>query len=145
MIPIPFAWPRPLQLPAPKPPAAVHRVVKARRAVEGVPRLFWTCSSLRQLWIRNGGNPRYANIAAAEGYAEARGYAYGPAATDEDKNGEGVDEGIWQINTKFWPGLATYNANGNARAAIIISHDGTDWSAWVSYQRGYYHGKCGYP
>ena len=38
--------------------------------------------------------------------------------------------------------LSTFDAYGNARAAVLISADGADWSPWVTWQTGAYAGKC---
>ena len=61
-------------------------------------------------------------------------------ATNWNTNGT-VDRGLWQINS-IWGGLSTYDAAGNARAAVQISHDGADWRPWTTYQTGAYAGKC---
>jgi hypothetical protein len=84
------------------------------------------CRQLEALW-------ESAEIATAE----SSGQQY---ATDDDGNGT-TDEGYWQINTSHGS-LATYDAYGNARAAVLISDDGTDWSPWVTYQTGAYAGQC---
>jgi hypothetical protein len=39
-------------------------------------------------------------------------------------------------------GPATYNPYGNARSAIILSDDGTNWSPWTTYTHGLYIGRC---
>ena len=51
-------------------------------------------------------------------------------------------EGYWQILPSAHPGLATYDALGNARAAVEISDDGTNWSPWVTYATGAHEGQC---
>ena len=51
------------------------------------------------------------------------------------------DFGYWQINASNGS-LATYNALGNARSAIILSDDGTNWSPWTTYTAGLYVGRC---
>jgi len=92
-----------------------------------------TESQLAQLWIDAGGNPAYAHIASAIAMAESSGRQY---AADYDSNGS-VDRGYWQINS-CWGYLSTFDALGNAKAAIYISHDGTDWYPWVTYTSGAY-------
>lgn len=91
-----------------------------------------SCSGLENLWTAAGGNPGSAFIAAEIAMAESGGqqYATGPAG----------EEGYWQINPIN--GDATYNAIGNAQAAIHISGNGTDWSAWTTYTQGLYQGRC---
>jgi len=95
------------------------------------------CSQLEALWDSAGGNPGDAFMAAEIATAESGGEQY---ATDNDGDGT-TDEGYWQINTSHG-GLATYDPYGNARAAVIISGDGTDWEPWVTYQTGAYAGQC---
>jgi LysM repeat protein len=91
------------------------------------------CSGLESLWDSAGGNPGAAFIAAEIAMAESGGqqFATGP-------NGE---EGYWQINPVNGS-LATYNAYGNARAAIILSGNGANWSPWTTYTSGAYIGRC---
>jgi len=95
------------------------------------------CWQLEALWESAGGNPADAFMAAEIATAESGGQQY---ATDSDGNGT-TDEGYWQINTSHGD-LATYDPYGNARAAVIISADGTDWEPWVTYQTGVYAGQC---
>jgi Lysozyme like domain len=95
------------------------------------------CRQLEALWESAGGSPSAAFMAAEIATAESSGQQY---ATDDDGNGT-TDEGYWQINTSHGS-LATYAAYGNARAAVLISDDGTDWSPWVTYQTGAYAGQC---
>lgn len=92
-----------------------------------------SCSGLEQLWDDAGGNPNAAFMAAEIAEAESGGnqYATGP-------NGE---EGYWQINPVNGS-LATYNALGNAHSAIVLSYDGTNWTAWTTYLTGAYQGRC---
>lgn len=92
-----------------------------------------SCSGLENLWISAGGNPGAAFMAAEIAEAESGGeqYATGP-------NGE---QGYWQINPVNGS-LATYDAIGNAKSAIILSYDGTNWNAWTTYLTGAYIGRC---
>lgn len=92
------------------------------------------CTALEQLWEDAGGNPSEAFMAAEIAMAESGGSQYAHSPTD--------DYGYWQINASNGS-LATYDAYGNARSAVIISHDGTDWYPWTTYTSGAYQGKCG--
>jgi LysM repeat protein len=112
-------------------PAAVRQ---AAPSIEGG-RL--SCSGLQQLWDSAGGDPSRSFMAAEIAEAESGGSQY---ATHDDSNGS-VDEGYWQINTVNGA-YATYNALGNAESAVALSHDGTDWEPWVTYQTGAYSGLC---
>ena len=68
-------------------------------------------------------------MAAEIAMAESGGNQYALSPTD--------DFGYWQINASNGS-LATYNALGNARSAIILSDDGTNWSPWTTYTAGLY-------
>jgi hypothetical protein len=91
------------------------------------------CSQLENLWDENGGNPNAAFTAAEIAMAESSGeqYATGPFG----------ERGYWQINP-VWGSLSSYDPNTNAHAAIVISYDGTNWSAWTTYVTGQYEGQC---
>ena len=95
------------------------------------------CAQLEALWRAAGGSSGEELMAAKIAMAESGGRQY---ATDADGNGT-VDKGYWQINTVHGA-LATYNALGNAKAAVIISVNGTDWGPWVTYQTGAYEDEC---
>jgi Lysozyme like domain len=92
-----------------------------------------SCSGLESLWDSAGGNPDSAFMAAEIAMAESGGNQYAISPTD--------DYGYWQINGSHGA-LATLDAYGNARAAIIISNNGTDWSPWTTYTSGAYYGRC---
>jgi hypothetical protein len=96
-----------------------------------------SCSRLEALWESAGGSPGTAFMAAEIATAESSGRQY---ATDNDGNGT-VDRGYWQINS-IHGALSTYDPAGNARAAIELSGDGTNWSPWVTYNTGAYQGQC---
>jgi LysM repeat protein len=91
------------------------------------------CSGLEQLWESAGGNSADAFMAAEIAMAESGGNQYALSPTD--------DYGYWQINASNGA-LATFDAYGNARSAIILSDDGTNWDAWTTYTSGAYAGKC---
>jgi LysM repeat protein len=92
-----------------------------------------SCSGLEQLWDSAGGNPSDAFMAAEIAEAESGGNQYALSPTD--------DYGYWQINGSNGA-LATFNAYGNARSAIILSDDGSNWNAWTTYHTGAYEGRC---
>jgi len=91
------------------------------------------CSGLEQLWDDAGGNRADAFMAAEIAMAESGGRQYALSPTD--------DYGYWQINISNGA-LATFDAYRNARSAIILSDDGTNWDAWTTYTEGRYEGKC---
>jgi hypothetical protein len=96
-----------------------------------------SCSGLEALWESAGGSSGTAFMAAEIATAESSGQQY---ATDDDGNGT-VDRGYWQINS-IHGALSTYDPAGNARAAVQLSDDGTNWDPWVTYNTGAYQGQC---
>jgi LysM repeat protein len=90
------------------------------------------CSALEQLWQSAGGNPADAALAASIAMAESGGNQYATGTVGE--------EGYWQINPVN--GDATYDPVGNAQAAVNLSANGANWSAWTTYTTGAYTGKC---
>jgi Lysozyme like domain len=96
-----------------------------------------SCSGLEALWESAGGSPGTAFMAAEIARAESGGRQ---DATDDNPNGT-VDRGYWQVNS-IHGALSTYDAAGNARAAVELSGDGTNWGPWVTYQTGSYQGQC---
>jgi LysM repeat protein len=91
------------------------------------------CGGLEALWRAAGGASSAQVTAASIAMAESSGnqYATGPFG----------ERGYWQINPDHGS-LSTYDAYGNARAAIIISDDGTNWSPWTTFTDGAYLGRC---
>jgi len=92
-----------------------------------------SCSGLEALWKAAGGSAAEAFVAAEIAMAESGGNQYAHSPTN--------DYGYWQINGSHGS-MATYNAMGNARAAIAISDNGRDWNPWTTYTSGAYRGKC---
>ena len=96
-----------------------------------------SCRGLESLWESAGGSPAAAFTAAEIAQAESGGRQY---ASLYNTNGT-TDRGYWQINSVHGA-LSTFDAAGNARAAVRISHDGRDWSPWVTYTTQAYIGRC---
>ena len=92
------------------------------------------CSGLEALWEAAGGSHAKAFMAAEIAMAESGGRQYALSPTN--------DYGYWQINGSHGPAMATFDPIGNAKAAIAISHDGTDWYPWTTYTSGAYAGRC---
>jgi LysM repeat protein len=92
------------------------------------------CSSLEQLWEQAGGSPSEAFTAAEIAMAESGGNQFAVSPT--------ADYGYWQINKAAHGSMATFDPIGNAKAAISISSDGSDWEPWTTFQTGAYQGKC---
>jgi LysM repeat protein len=91
------------------------------------------CAALETLWEDAGGSHGEAFTAAEIAMAESGGNQFATGTVGE--------RGYWQINPVHGS-LSTYDPMGNAKAAIIISDDGTNWSAWTTYTSGIYRGRC---
>jgi LysM repeat protein len=91
------------------------------------------CTGLEQLWVDAGGSPAAEVTAASIAMAESGGNQYATGTVGE--------RGYWQINPVNGA-LSTYDPYGNARAAVIMSADGTNWSPWTTYTSGAYLGRC---
>jgi LysM repeat protein len=92
-----------------------------------------SCAGLEELWEEAGGSSGEAVMAASIAMAESSGeqFATGPVG----------ERGYWQINPNHGA-LSTYDPLGNAKAAVIISDDGTDWTPWTTFTSGAYLGRC---
>lgn len=84
---------------------------------------YLTYSGLEALWEAASGPAWAAPTAAciAEHESSGQQYATGPFG----------ERGYWQINPDHGS-LSTYDPYGNARAAVLISDYGRDWSAWTT-------------
>ena len=51
------------------------------------------------------------------------------------------ERGYWQINPDHGS-LSTYDPLGDARAAVIISGDGANWTPWTTFTSGAFQGRC---
>jgi hypothetical protein len=89
-------------------------------------------AQLEQLWDQQGGNPAEAPTASAIAEAESSG---DEQATNTSS--AGTARGYWQIESSHGA-LSTYNPEGNAKAAIAISDNGTNWSPWETFTSGAY-------
>jgi LysM repeat protein len=93
-----------------------------------------SCSGLEALWQAAGGSQAEAFMAAEIAIAESGGNEFALSPTN--------DYGYWQINGSHGSAQATFDPLGNARAAIAISNNGTDWLPWTTYVTGAYQGRC---
>jgi LysM repeat protein len=94
---------------------------------------MYSCSGLEQIWEQEGGSPAAAFMAAEIAMAESGGDPNAISPTD--------DFGLWQINASNGA-LATLNPFQNAKSAITLSDNGTDWNPWTTYHSGAYSGRC---
>jgi hypothetical protein len=92
-----------------------------------------SCGGLEALWRSAGGAPWAEVTAASIAMAESGGRQYATGSAGE--------RGYWQINPVNGS-LSTYKAYGNARSAVIMSRDGTDWHPWTTWVDGAYAGRC---
>lgn len=96
---------------------------------------FLTFKQLQQLWVDAGGDPSQSGIAAAVALAESGG----GINSYNGNGGKSMDRGLWQINSVHGS-QSTFDAMGNARAAIAISNNGKNWRPWCT---AYTDGACG--
>jgi LysM repeat protein len=92
-----------------------------------------SCSGLEALWVSAGGSAAVEVTAASIAMAESGGNQFATGTVGE--------RGYWQINPVNGA-LSTYDAYGNARAAVIMSGNGANWSPWTTYTSGAYSGRC---
>jgi LysM repeat protein len=92
-----------------------------------------SCGGLEELWEEGGGSAGQAVTAASIAMAESGGQQFATGGVGE--------RGYWQINPNHGA-LSTYDPLGNAKAAVIISANGTDWSPWTTFTSGAYLGRC---
>ena len=93
----------------------------------------YSCGGLEALWEEAGGSSGEAVMAAEIAMAESGGNPEAVSPTD--------DFGLWQINGSHGA-EATLNPLGNARAAVDISGNGSNWGPWTTYVTGAYAGRC---
>lgn len=91
----------------------------------------YTFTDLQKLWIAQGGAKNKSVLAAAVAMAESHG---DPNAQHRNSNGT-IDRGLWQINSVHGA-QSTLDPYANARAAIAISKNGTDFRPWTTFRTG---------
>jgi LysM repeat protein len=91
------------------------------------------CRELEDLWEQAGGAASQAVTAASIAEAESGGQQFATGGVGE--------RGYWQINPDHGA-LSTYDPLGNAKAAVIISGDGANWTPWTTFTSGAYQGRC---
>lgn len=93
----------------------------------------YSFNQLQDLWVKAGGNAKFKVIAAAIAMAESGGKSN---AVNHNTNGS-TDRGLWQINSVHGS-QSTFDPLANAKAAVAISSNGTNWRPWVTYNNGAY-------
>lgn len=118
----------------PPPPARVTSAASPPpQAAEVTSSGYFGCAALEALWDGAGGNPADAFLAAEVAMAESGGDPNAFSPTD--------DRGLWQVNASNGA-LSTFSPSGSAHAAVVLSDDGTNWSAWTTYRDGLEVGRC---
>jgi Lysozyme like domain len=84
-----------------------------------------TLAEAENYWIQAGGNPQAAQMAAAVADASS---GLNPNITRTNPDGS-VSVGLWLLPSNGTPPGST-DPVANARAAIQLSNNGTDWSQW---------------
>ncbi len=110
-------------------PASTPTVLTSAAGLSGT----LSCTQLEDLWEYAGGAQTEAFTAAEIAMAESSGEQYATGTVGE--------RGYWQINPNHGS-LSTYDPVGNAKAAVIISDDGSNWTPWTTYVSGAYLGRC---
>jgi hypothetical protein len=95
-----------------------------------------TLESILDLWTRAGGNPQAGQVAAAVSRAES---GWRPTAESPPNSNGTVDRGLWQVNSVHGA-LSTFDPLSNAKAAVEISGNGTNWKPWCT---AWSDGACG--
>ena len=106
--------------------------VAAKGSGSRVPPL--TFAELKQLALTVGFPASGADVAAAIALAESAGIV---AARGDS----GSSFGLWQVHAPAWPqfdALQLLDATYNAKAALVISKGGTDFSPWSTFKSGAY-------
>ena len=86
-----------------------------------------TFAQVENYWIQAGGSPQAAAMAAAVADAES-----GLNAASQRTNPDGtISIGLWLIPKNGTPAGST-DPLANARAAVQLSQNGTDWTQWCS-------------
>jgi LysM repeat protein len=92
-----------------------------------------SCHGLEELWEQAGGADGEAVMAASIAMAESSGQQFATGGAGE--------RGYWQIHPDHGS-LSTYDPLGNAKAAVVISDDGRNWTPWTTFTSGAYRGRC---
>ena len=87
----------------------------------------YTYQQAQNAWIQAGGNPQAAAMAAAVADAES-----GLNTASSRQNPDGTTSiGLWGVPQNGMPPGST-DPIANARAAVQLSNNGTDWTQWCS-------------
>jgi cell wall-associated NlpC family hydrolase len=84
----------------------------------------YSYAMLEQLWVEEGGSAGEESTAACIAEHESGGNPGAVSPTD--------DYGLWQINASNASPSLMLNPDANAREAISLSDDGTNWGPWTT-------------
>lgn len=119
---------------APHDPGSQRRSGSAAGGAARTSNTTYSHAQLAGLWVKAGGDPSVADVAAAVAQAESGGRTHAPSSNPAG----GSNVGLWQI----WSGHpdATEDPLGNARAAVRIYNaaGGTFARDWEAYTNGSY-------
>jgi hypothetical protein len=115
--------------------AAIRRLVASDSQTGDLGGGQYNYAQLEAVWIQAGGSAQTAAMAAAISMAESNGNS---GACGTNTNGS-VDRGLWQINSTNGS-QSSFDVMTNARAAVAISNNGTNWRPWCT---AYSDGACG--
>lgn len=97
-----------------------------------------TLQQLEALWIKAGGPPATAPLAAAVAMAESSGRT---AVTSANPDG-GQNVGPWQLDTRGkgagYTVAQLQDPATNAKITVAATNGGRDWSAWATFASGAY-------
>lgn len=90
---------------------------------------YLTIPKIANRWINNGGSRLHVVVAVSVSLAESGGNTHAVSPSD--------DWGLWQINAANfgWLGVTAadmLDGNKNARVAIRMSGNGTNWGPWCT-------------
>lgn len=91
-----------------------------------------TFAEVEAVWVRNGGDPAAARLAAAVASAES---GRRPSAVNGSNTDGSIDRGLFQMNGVHGA-CSTFDLNQNTRCAIQLSRNGTNWRPWVAFNTG---------
>ena len=94
-------------------------------------------SKVASYWRSAGGSSSNCPTAVAVANAESN---FDCSATYTNTGGS-IDRGLWQINDYWHPEVSdscAFDCQCNANGAYSISHGGSDWTPWATYNSGKY-------
>ena len=100
--------------------AAVAVPAHVAAVIPAVSEAVYSFAGIEGLWLAAGGNPAYAATAGCIAEHESGGRANAISPTD--------DFGVFQIHAD----PAALNPQTSTEAAVRMSSDGTNWSAWTT-------------